>query len=373
MIRVMHIIATLDRAGTEQQMVHLCRRMKRNEFVPAVCCLTHAGPLLADLESADIPVHILHKRGRWDLRVIPRAIRVIKEHQPHIVHTWLPTANTLGRAAALAAQVPVLIASERAADIWKGPLRRFADRILAARTLRIITNSDAVRRFLANRIGLSHAKISVIPNGLDLAEFDAAAALHPESATPDTAGELIIGTVGRLEPQKGMKYLIDAFAQLPHHRHPAQLWIIGSGPDERMLRNRAQLAGVLERVKFLGQRSDVPALLSHFDLFVLPSLWEGLPNAVLEAMAASRAVVATAVHGTVEAVEQEKTGFLVPAGDPDALAGAMEKLLGDPNLRQAFGTAGRHKVAAEFSMERMVSETQAVYRAAFKEVIGPNE
>jgi len=368
LIRVLHVIATLDRAGTEQQLAHLCRRLNRSEFMPAVCCLTRGGPLEAELKAGGVPVRILRKRGRWDLAVISRAMRVIRQFRPDILHTWLPTANTLGRTAGLAARVPVLIASERAADAWKGMLRRLADRLLTSYSARIITNSAAVRRFLAEQIGLPQRKIAVIRNGLDLDEFDAELAQAPANSLPAISGQpIIVGTVARLEPQKGIKFLIAAFSRLPRELGEVELWIVGGGPQERQLREEAGATRVTGRIRFLGHRPDVPALLARFDLFVLPSLWEGLPNAVLEAMAARRAVVATAVDGTPEAVEHEKTGLLVPPADAAALAAAIERLLRDPALRRAFGEAGRRKAASDFSMERMVAETEAVYRSAMEE------
>jgi glycosyltransferase involved in cell wall biosynthesis len=364
---VLHVIATLDRAGAEKQLVCLCRNLDRSTFQPAVCCLTRGGPLAADLRRAGVPIHLLNKRGRWDLRVVCRVVRLIRQFQPHIVHTWLPTANTLGRVAGLAAGVPVLIASERAKDAWKGMVRRTADRILAKRTTRIVTNAGAVRNFLVDEIGLPQEKIRVIRNGLDLAEFDAAAARGPSEALPDPAGCTVVGAVGRLEPQKGMMDLLEAFALLPRDLEHVKLWIAGEGPLERKLQRKVSETGMNERVRFLGARSDVPALMKRFDLFVLASLWEGLPNVALEAMAARCAVVATKVDGTPEAVTHGWTGMLVPPSNPGVLAQAIERLLRDPALRRKYGEAGRLKVEQRFGLDRMVKETQDMYREASAE------
>ena len=368
MIRVLHVIATLDRAGSEKQLVDLCRKLDRSRFQPAVCCLTRGGPFAADLRRAGVPLHLLNKRGRWDLRVIWRARRLIREFEPHIVHTWLPTANTLGRVAALAAGgVPVLIASERSKDAWKGAARLIADRILAKRTTRLVTNAEAVRDFLVNEIELPKEKIRVIRNGLDLAEFDAAAAKGPSEALPDAEGCTVVGAVGRLERQKGMMDLIQAFGRLPYDLQHVKLWIVGEGPLERKLQRKVIETGMQERVRFLGARSDVPALMTRFDLFVLSSLWEGLPNVTLEAMAARRAVVATKVDGTPEAVTHGWTGVLVPPSNPGVLAQTIERLLRDPALRRKYGDAGRLKIEQRFGLDRMVTETQDMYREALAE------
>jgi starch synthase (maltosyl-transferring) len=364
LIRVLYIIATLDPAGAERQMAHLARRLDRNEFEPAVCALTRGGPLEEDLSRSGIPVRILHKRGRWDLGVIGRLRQVIREFGPQIIHTWLPTANTLGRIAGLLEKTPVLIASERAKDAWKGPLRRAADRFLTARSHRILTNSLAVKSFLAERIGIPPEKIRVIPNGLDLAEFDAKTAEPVEAPSP-TGDVMELGTVARLEPQKGLPYLLDAVSMLPKDLE-VRLWIVGGGPVEASLRDQAKRLGIADAVQFLGTRQDVPALMARFDLFVLPSLWEGLPNVVLEAMAARRAVVATNVDGTPEAVLEGETALLVPPRDPGALADAMTRLLRDREMRRRFGEAGRRRVESEFRMEIMVERTQDEYRRALE-------
>jgi len=361
-IRVLQVIATLDPAGAERQMTHLCRRLDRREFRVAVCCLTRGGPLENDLRQAEVPVHILNKRGRWDLRVLWKLFRVIRKVRPDIVHTWLPTANTLGRTAALLARTPVLIASERAADIWKGSLRRLADRLLAPGTDAIITNADAVKRFLTQRIGLPANKVSIVRNGIDLNEFSKIVETGPSAPLPESDGVFVIGAVGRLEPQKGITYLIEAFAQLKIESPALQLWIVGSGPEAPSLRRQAQAGGEADRIHFLGTRQDVPALMSRFDLFVLPSLWEGLPNVALEAMAARRAVVATAVDGTPEAVIAGETGLLVPPKDPQGLARAMETLIENSDQRKAYGEAGRQRVERVFGMDRMVAETADIYR-----------
>lgn len=361
MIRVLTLIATLDSAGAERQMAALCTRIDRAQFEPFVCCLTRGGPLESALADARVPVSILHKRGKRDISVIFRLRRIFAQFNPHILHTWLPTANTIGRIAACGCHLPAVIASERAADIWKGPFRRWLDRRLEPRTTRIICNSSAVRAFLVNRIGLHAPKITVIPNGLDLDEFDAAAE-RPCATLPERSPGPLLGTVGRLEPQKGITHLITAMTLLSQSVPDAQLWLIGDGPERAALGKQAADAGLENRIHFLGLRNDVPAILKHLDIFVLPSLWEGLPNAALEAMAAGRAVVATSVHGTPEAVSENETGLLVPPADPVALADAIARLIADRNLCSRMGAAGRNRVAEHFNMRQMVEQTQALYR-----------
>lgn len=366
MIRILHIIATLDPAGAERQMVHLCRRLDRTRFRPGVCCLTRGGPLESDLAEADVPVSILHKRGRYDVTVLSRLKRAIRDFRPDIVHTWLPTANTLGRIAASLAGVKVRIASERAADVWKGSLRRWIDRRLAPGTMQILCNANAIRQFLVERIGLHGDEITVIHNGLDIEAFDRAADTGPTAPLPERPPGLLLGTVARLEPQKGLTYLIQAMAELEDTLPDARLWIAGDGPERENLEQQIHESGLAGRVVLLGRRDDVPALMRRFDLFVLPSLWEGLPNVALEAMTAGRAVVATDVNGTPEAVADGETGLLVPAQSPIALSKAIRDLADDAQRRARMGTAGRARVEEYFSMEQMVDAHQDVYEWAMR-------
>ena len=363
MNRILHVIATLDAAGAEQQMVQLVTRLDRREFQPRVCCLTRGGPLEAPLRTADVPVQILEKRGKFDLRVLLRLRAVLRDFQPQIVHTWLPTANTIGRLAALFGRRPLLVASERAADVWKGRLRRWTDRRLARRTDLILCNAQAVRRFLTERIGLPEEKIQVIQNGLDMEAFDRHADQEPADDLPPTGQGRIIGAVARLEPQKDIPALVEAFARLPERLSDTHLWIAGEGPERPRIEQLIAGHGMGGRVWLAGRRNDIPALLRRMDLFVLPSLWEGLPNAVLEAMAARRAVVATRVDGTPEAVAEGETGLLVPPRDTAALADAITRLLDDPDLRARYGAAGRRRVETVFGIERMVKDTCDAYRS----------
>jgi starch synthase (maltosyl-transferring) len=210
-------------------------------------------------------------------------------------------------------------------------------------------------------------KLRVVRNGLDFVEFDAASARGTTEALPEAGKGLVVGTVGRLEEQKGTVHLLDALARMPPDLAEVRLWIVGDGPEARSLRNRAARLKLEERVQFLGVRRDVPALMARFDLFVLPSLWEGLPNVVIEAMAARRAVIATNVDGTPEAVVHGWTGLLVPPENPGALAQAMGRLLREPAMRQRFGEAGRRKAEELFGLQRMVAETEEVYREALAE------
>jgi len=361
-MRVLYVIATLDPAGAERQMTALCTRLDRSVFEPSVCCLTRGGPLEEELAEAGVPVRVLRKRGKFDFMLLRRLLRAIRDTRPDVVHTWLFTANFWGRTAAWLGGVPMIVASERAADVWKTALHRWIDRRLAERSACVLANAEAVKRFCVERVGLNPDKVRVVRNGIDLQRFDAEAGMEPQEPVPDAEGIPVVGAIARMEPQKGLSYLIEAFRLLRESGREARLWLVGDGPLRGRLESSVRNAGLADGVSFLGRRRDVPALLNRMDVVALPSLWEGLPNVMIEALAAGRCVVATAVDGTPEVVEDGRTGLLVPPRDRRALAAALARLLDDEPLRRRMGAAGRARVEREFRMERMVEETARVYR-----------
>ena len=357
---VLYAIATLDPAGAEGQLVALATHLDPERYRPIVCALTRGGPLEADLTAAGVETVVLGKRFRLDLRVVARLARLIESSGADLVHTWLFTGNTFGRAAAWWAGTAAVIASERSVDRWRGPVHRFIDRAFARRSDRIIANAEAVKSFYVDHEGLCPELFAVVPNGLDPERFAQAqpAALRQELGLDPRAR--IVGCAGRLEEQKGVQHLVDAAGALPPGEAPTVFVVAGAGPQEAMLRDRVAGLGLEGRVHLLGYRSDVAEVMAACDVFVLPSLWEGLPNVVLEAMAAGVPVVATDVGGTRELVTDRESGLLAPASDPHALAHAIRQLLDDPDLAQRCAAGGR-AVAERHTIAAMVERTQAVY------------
>jgi glycosyltransferase involved in cell wall biosynthesis len=202
----------------------------------------------------------------------------------------------------------------------------------------------------------SEEKVQVIHNGVSLDCLTLPTSQMPD-AMPVKSDQPFVLTVARLDPQKGLAYLLSAATCVPG----AMFLVAGDGPERGALEAESRRLGLAERVRFLGHREDVPALLRRCDVFVLPSLFEGLPVSVLEAMGAAKPVVATAISGTDEAVVHGETGFLVAAGDPVALAEAIRQLLADPGLARRFGMAGRARVERQFSSETMADRVSEMY------------
>jgi len=229
--------------------------------------------------------------------------------------------------------------------------------------------SKDLERYLVQRIGIAPARITQIYNGVDTVRFAPSAGVardvFPAGFAPP--GTVVIGTVGRVQPVKDHATLLRAFAALagsePALAERARLVIVGDGPLLAQTRALAATLGIDDATWFAGNRSDVPALLRALDVFALPSLNEGVSNTILEAMASGVPVVASAVGGNVELVDGEATGLLVPAGDSDALAGALLRYLRDTPLRLAHGRQARAVVTERFSLHAMVAGYADVYEA----------
>ena len=359
--RILQIIPTLDRSGAEKQLALLAAGLPRNEFDVHVCVLTRSGPLAADLEASGVPLTLIGKRAKIDPAGFLRLKRHIAALRPDVVHTWLFAANSYGRVAALAAGVPRIVAGERSVDPWKNWHELAIDRWLARRTDRIVVNSSGVRDFYVHH-GLPSEKFAIIPNGIGpFAPSDLTrAALLAELQLPE--GARLVGAVGRLWPQKRIKDLIWAADLLKVIRDDVHLLIIGDGPLRERLEKFRHQVRIEDKVHFLGHRDDVPRLLPHFDALWLASEYEGMPNVVMEAMAAGVPVVATDISGNRDLVMPGETGYLVPIGDRAAFARETRRLLDDAELARRLGEAGRQRMLAEFTIEQMVERHAALYR-----------
>jgi starch synthase (maltosyl-transferring) len=240
---------------------------------------------------------------------------------------------------------------------WHQVLDRITQQLAAGS----VCVSRGVERFSREVVGLAPERLTVIANGVDPAPFDHAEPV-PRARLGVPHGADLALFIGRLDVQKGVADLLDAAEWVIARRPNWHLVLAGDGPERPWLLARlAERPPLAERVHWLGHRDDVPALLATADLLVLASLWEGMPNVALEAMAARRPVVATAVEGSEDLVAPGQTGWLVKPRDPPALGEALLEAALDPDRRCRYGTAGRARVEAEFSIERMVTDYERLW------------
>ncbi len=364
MTRVLHLITELNTGGAQKALARLLAHLDRERFEPCVACLYNGDKAVAqEIRKLGIPVTDLGMTGkaRWD--AFWRLYRLLRRERPAILHTWMYHANVPGRLLGRLAGVPVIITSRRNVDIG-GTGRELINRWTSALDDRVIAVCEVVRQAEMERAGVTAERVVTIYNGVEVnryTELKAATRRRTRTALGAPLEAPLLGFVGRLHPQKNVAALLAAMKQVKERFPAARLVVVGDGELRSALEAQAQALGLQSSVIFAGQRTDVPEILAALDAFTLPSLWEGLPNAALEAMAAGLPVIATRVGGVPEVVVDEVTGLLVPPGDSNALAEAIVRLLQDPDGRQAMGQAGRERVRAHFSVERMVRETEALY------------
>ena len=353
------IIATLDQAGTEKQVSLLARRLDPQRFDVRVIALTRGGPYADELRRAGIPVTVLGKRFKYDLRVVLELKQLLREEKIDIAYTWMFTANAFGRAAAHLAGTPVVVSAEMDTG-YKPPLHHWVDRRLARWTDAIVGNSEGVREY-GRRHGWPEEKVRVIHSGIDLSAVEENPQL--ESPLPEVPpGYTVVLTTCRLTRQKGLLYLIWAMALLDFAKTNVHLWIAGDGPERGRLEEEAgQLVGTARRVHFLGRRNDVAAVLRRADLFILPSLHEGLSNSVLEAMLAGKPVIVSNVAGMSELVDGGRCGFLVEPGYPKSIAAGIYQLMVHPEMRERMAREGQARVREQFAMERCVKAHEEMF------------
>ncbi len=360
-IRILLLIPTLDRSGAEKQLTLLARHLPRSEFSVHVAALTRSGPYAADLERAGIPLTVLGKRFKFDPIAYWRLRRLLKQHRPDILHTWLFAANAYGRLAAGSAPPCKIVVSERCVDSWKSGWQLSLDRRLAPRTTRLVGNSHSVADFY-REVGVSAEKLAVVHNGVDLPAIPTNARADARRALglPDDAH--VVGYVGRLARQKRLDDLIWAFELIRVQHEHSYFVIAGDGPERLKLERFAHDLKISDHVKFLGHRDDAASLLPAFDLFWLASDFEGLSNSIMEAMAAGLPVVASDIPPNRELIVHGETGYLAPVGDRVAFAQLGQRLLLDPALAAQLGAAGRNRIASEFSVSKMVEGYAKLYR-----------
>jgi glycosyltransferase involved in cell wall biosynthesis len=359
-VAVALVITDLDVGGAERALAALATRLDPQRWRPGVFCLGEAGPLAEVVRRANLPCECLGVSRRNPVQAIGRLARSLRRFAPQLVQSFMFHANLAARLAAPWAGSPWVVGGLRVAEHQK-KWHLMLDRLTAPLATGSVCVSQGVLRFSRDVARLNPSRLTVIPNGIDPVPFDRAPPL-PRSmiGVPDDAHLALY--VGRLDPQKGLPDLLNAAERVIAHRPDWHLALAGDGPHSGWLeRQVAERAPLRDKVHRLGPRDDVPSLLRSADLLVHPSLWEGMPNAVLEAMAARLPVVGTAVEGTEDLIVPGRTGWLVPAGDVAALSQALIEAADSPERRRRFGEAGRLRVETDFSLEATVSAYERLW------------
>ncbi|MGE0639853.1 MAG: glycosyltransferase [Thermoanaerobaculia bacterium] len=356
--------------GAQRLTLATCRWLRPDRFRSRLLCVRGRGRLVEAARRQETPVDCLERMQRsWDSGAVGRIVRRLREIAPAILHVPLYSrASPYLRLAGRFAGVPLTVAHE-----WSRPepvrfARRIADRVLRSGT-RFVAASEAQRgELLAS--GVDPDRVEVVRAGVDCERFAAGNRESTRAALGLAESDVVALVPARLHRAKGHRDLLAAISAIRAAAPELRILLAGSGPAEAELRSDVESRGLQPVVRFLGQRDDVPDLLAAADLVVLPSHVEGLPSALLEAMAAARAVVATDVGGVGEALRDGEEGRLVPARDPQALALALTELVGRADRRREYGERGRLRAVSGFHVRRATRDLEAVYEHWLRSLSG---
>jgi sugar transferase (PEP-CTERM/EpsH1 system associated) len=368
----MHVIDQLSLAGMEYGVIKLVNRIDPERIQSMIVSLRHHSEEARRLLPATIPVFEMRKTEGRNWRLIGRLASLLRDRRVDIVHSHNWSTLLYAVAAARLAKIPAVVHGEHGKnDTLVNRPRRVASRLLALG----LTRACAVSRDLAEELvrdwRVPRERVAWIPNGVDLDVFEKTAALDDlRREFGLTSDHRVLMNTGGFRPVKDHPTLLRAFAIVHRARPEARLLLVGSGgvadPRAGLDRMAADL-GIGDAVRFAGVRRDIPGLLELCEVYVSSSRYEGMSNTILEAMAATRPVVATAVGGTPDLVEDGVSGFLVPAGAEEPMAARVTQLLDDATLRRRMGEAGRARIEARHSMTEMVRAYSDLYETMWAE------
>ncbi len=364
-LRICHIIDSLRNDGAQRVLANLVAGLSRRGYEQRVYCLNDvAHPVMvSELQAQGASIRVIGKVRLITGVGIARLLGELVVWKPAVVQTFLFFGDVIGRSLARAAGVPVVVSSIQNRDPDRPWWAVWLDRRTAVWAHKIVGCSRSSMEFARSRGIVEGGQSQYIPNGVAIPHEPPVVDCDAMRAELEIASDsTIIGMVGRLYPQKGHSYLLSAVARVVEAGIDCVLLVIGDGPLRADLESRARDLNIAERVRFLGQRTDVPRLLRCLDLYVHSSLWEGMPNAVLEAMIAERPVVVTRVDGTDELIRPGQSGWLVDPEDAGALAEGILDALQNPSRARAMGKKGSERVRGQFSAEGMCRQYDELYR-----------
>jgi len=359
-VSVCFVIDRLSRAGTESQLLALIRHFDRERVRPSLCLLDGRDAESRRLLPTDCPTLDL-KLPRLMSPAMPAAAARLaafwRRHRADVVQTYFLDSTYFAVPLARLGGIRHVVRVRNNTGYWLTPRHRRLGRVVGRLAQTTLTNSDDARRAVTAAEGLRRDRVRVIGNGVDLGRFG-------HRRVPDTGGAVVrIGTIANLRPVKNIDGLIRVAADICRDDDRVRFEVAGDGDQRAALQAQIEAAGLAKRFELRGSVADVPALLAELDVVVLPSHSESMSNALLEYMAAGRAIVATDVGSASRLVRNGREGFIVPAGDDRALAAAIRRFLEDPSLARQFGAAARQRVEMEFDLRTMVRRFEAFYES----------
>lgn len=371
-VRVLYLITELGFGGAERVVQGVAQSLaRRGGYEVSAACLFHPGPVAQELEANGVDVFDLGMRSKLDVSAVLRLGSLLNQLRPDVLHSHLFHANVMARVVGRWRKVPIVVTSEHNMEVESG-LRRTINRLTSPLSSQVVACSAPVADFTVNRIGIRRDKVAVVTNGVDTRWFSRKATDNtiPRSQEMELGlvpGSPLLVTVAGLRPEKALQNLVEAVALLRRDGRGVSAAIIGEGTQRAEIQGRIDDLALGESVHLLGQLDDPRPVLKKADIFVLPSSAEGLPIALLEAMAMELPSVVTDVGGIRRAIEDGVTGVLVEPSSPKALAEAIGALLDNEELRRSMGRRARERVELEFSIDAMVEDTIDLYERLLSE------
>lgn len=368
--KIIFLIDSLTSGGAQRQLVTLAASIDKSAFDPMVIVYHDRMHYKGLLDEASVPVVLLKKNGRFDLVFLFKLFIFLHKQRPFLLQSFLFMPNILARLIGSIAKVPFIITSERNIDLQQFPFRRFLEKATYRLSDKIVVNAYAIKDLLTQVIGVPEKKISVIHNGIDTERFG-----NPNSRKINALllelglkeSDFVITLPGRIAPQKNHDCLLRALTRISIGKQRITILFVG---EEYLVGWSSKLRKKIEnlnskiKVIFMGQRKDIAEIYEISSVIVLPSLWEGFPNVVLEAMAAGKPVIASNIADNHRIIDQGVNGYLFANDTDEELANYLDQLLQMSMYdRQAMGHHGMNKIQDEFTLARMVQSFESLYKS----------
>jgi sugar transferase (PEP-CTERM/EpsH1 system associated) len=364
-IKVIHLATRLTLAGVGNVVASLVRGMPSQSYRSIVWCLEEADVVGEDLRAEGHQVVDLQKRRRRDFALFFRLAALLRSDRIDIIHCHDELSWFYGTVGAWLAAMPRVVSTVHGRRFDTSRRHLWEQKVLGSMSTSIVGVSASLREQVIDEVGISPGKVSIIRNGIKIEPLEKSADRRRQTrkclGIPESA--IVLGCVGRLDPVKNLDLLIEASAGAIHVIPSLQIIVAGEGPSKEHLMQKTAALGLNDKVHFLGLRKDVSDLLSAIDLYICSSDREGISLSILEAMAAERPVIATAVGGNLELIQHDETGLLIKKGDRDALVQAILSLSLDAQARRRLGQQARQSVEANFSLNRMLLDYDHLYQS----------
>lgn len=361
--KILFLFVHLDYGGAEVGLLTTLKNIDRSKFDCVIVSIEKKGAIGEEIEKLGFRVLYLDDRaGLSNISLIFKIIKILKAEKPDILHTSLFYANFFGRVAAIFKRVPIIITEERSMYTEKKFYHVIIDRLLSLFTDKIIACSNSVLDFTVKQEGIPREKFFLIYNAVDRERFNISESKEDLRAKLGfSKNDFVIGTVGSVIPKKGHINLIKAVLAIKDAAPSCKLLIIGDGEKREELSSFVKSAGLDGRVFFLGPRKDIPQLMKCMDIFVLPSLQEGFPRTLLEAMYSGLCVIASNISGIPELIDDGENGFLIHPGNINSIADKISEVYKNQDLREKIGLAAKKKIELYYKPEDYAKNLENLY------------